>query len=117
MHDERIRHFNALAAADIFAHYNPKYQATAQRLTRCDLHGLHVDEARQYAHNHLEACRAVGVEKTMLIVGKGGHSQQGAARIKPAILDMLVGRQGLVAGIHEKNDGCIVVDFTPANVH
>ena len=65
----------------------------------------------EYSKNHLVNCRAVGTIKTMLIVGRGSHSQQGGARIKPAIMAMLSETGGIVAGVHEKNEGCIVVEF------
>ncbi|KAL5531394.1 hypothetical protein ACEPAG_4271 [Sanghuangporus baumii] len=106
LHDENARRYNALAAEEVFNSNNPRRQSS-----RCDLHGLHVDEALQYARNHLVACRASGTDKTMLIVGRGSHSQQGGARIKPAIMAMLSETGGIVAGVHEKNEGCIVVEF------
>lgn len=82
-----------------------------QRLQRCDLHGLHVDEALKYAQDHLVRCQEARIEKTMLVVGKGSHSQTGAARIRPAMLDMLRSTRGIVHGMHEKNEGCITVEF------
>ncbi|EJD07317.1 uncharacterized protein FOMMEDRAFT_16017 [Fomitiporia mediterranea MF3/22] len=109
-HDENARRYNALAAQEIFSANNPQY-FTARRLSKCDLHGLHVEEAMAYARDHLVACRAARADKTMLIVGRGSHSQQGGSRIRPAILSMLSGTGGIVAGVHEKNEGCIVVDF------
>ena len=109
LHDENARRYNAAAAQEIFNANNPRYYEGRQ-LTRCDLHGLHVEEAMAYAKDHLVRCRRSGTDKTMLIVGKGSHSQ-GTARIKPAILEMLMGTGGIVAGLHEKNEGCIVVEF------
>ncbi|KAH8116511.1 hypothetical protein DFH11DRAFT_1506004, partial [Phellopilus nigrolimitatus] len=113
VHEERSREYNALAAAEIFAFYNRGGSSSSSgKLSRCDLHGLHVDEAMKYAQNHLITCRNAGVDKTMLIVGKGSHSQAGGARIKPAIMQMMAGTRGVIAGVHEKNEGCIVVEFT-----
>ncbi|OCB91736.1 hypothetical protein A7U60_g993 [Sanghuangporus baumii] len=106
LHDENARRYNALAAEEVFNSNNSRRQSS-----RCDLHGLHVDEALQYARNHLVACRASGTDKTMLIVGRGSHSHQGSARIKPAIMAMLSETGGIVADVHEKNEGCIVVEF------
>ena len=81
------------------------------RLQRCDLHGLHVDEALQFAEAHLVRCREARIDKTMLVVGRGSHSQSGTARIRPAMLHMLSSTGGIVHGVHEKNEGCIMVDF------
>ena len=116
MHDENVRRYNTMAAAEIFRLNNPRYHTT-QRFSRCDLHGLHIEEARQYAESHIKICYQAGVEKTMLIVGKGSHSQRGSARIKPAILEMLRGRPGILAGTHEKNEGCIVIEFIRHHHH
>ena len=69
-------------------------------------------ESLEYARQHLIACRSAGVDKTMLIVGKGSHSQPGGPRIGPAISDMLRGIAGIVADAHENNSGAIVVEFT-----
>ncbi|THG99662.1 hypothetical protein EW145_g7221 [Phellinidium pouzarii] len=111
VHDEKIRQYNAQAAQEIFASNNPRSSSSTRQLTRCDLHGLHIEEALQYAQNHLVNCRSAAVEKTMLIVGRGAHSQGGGARIKPAILQMMEGTGGVIASVHEKNEGCIVVEF------
>ena len=81
------------------------------RLQRCDLHGLFVEEAVKYAEDHLVRCREAMIDKTMIVVGKGSHSSTGSARIKPAIMNMLSSTRGLVHGVHEKNDGCITVEF------
>ena len=69
-------------------------------------------ESLEYARQHLIACRSAGVDKTMLIVGKGSHSQPGGPRIGPAISNMLRGIAGIVADAHENNSGAIVVEFT-----
>ncbi|KAI5120268.1 hypothetical protein M0805_004604 [Coniferiporia weirii] len=114
LHEGRAKQYNAQAAAEIFQCYNPRYysaSSTSPPFSRCDLHGLHVEEALQYAREHLTRCRQAGVEKTMLIVGKGSHSQAGGARIKPAIMQMMANTGGVIAALHEKNEGCIVVEF------
>ncbi|KAH8117721.1 hypothetical protein DFH11DRAFT_1504104 [Phellopilus nigrolimitatus] len=112
VHEERSREYNALAAAEIFAFYNHKGSSSLENFSRCDLHGLHVDEAMKYAQNHLITCRNAGVDKTMLIVGEGSQSQAGGARIKPAIMQMVTGARGVIACVDEKDEGCIVVELT-----
>ncbi|KAI5120269.1 hypothetical protein M0805_004605 [Coniferiporia weirii] len=112
-HDKKAKQFNAHAAADIFAHQNPDYNSgfTSPLYLQCDLHGLYVEEALQYALDHLSRCRKAGVKNTMLIVGKGSHSQEGGAKIRPAIMQMLGDVCDVVATLHETNEGRIVVEF------
>ena len=110
MHEANQKRYNDLAAAEIFASNNPRY--SMGRLQRCDLHGLHVKEALQYAEDHLVRCRQAVIDKTMLVVGKGAHSSSGA-QLRPAIMSMLASTGGVVHGVHEKNinEGCIMVEF------
>ncbi|KAI5120271.1 hypothetical protein M0805_004607 [Coniferiporia weirii] len=115
-YDKNVKRYNALAATEIFAYYNPGYSSisTSPPLVRCDLHGLHVEEALEYARDHLVRCHEIGLAKTMLIVGVGNHSRGGVAKIKPAVIQMLKNRHDLTANVHETNGGCIIVEFSKA---
>ena len=107
-HAEIVKNYRALAAQEIFNANNPRYHE--RRPTRCDLHGLHIKEAKEYTREHLIRCRTSGLDKTMIVVGRGSHSE-GAAILKPAIFKMLNDMRDVVAAPHEKNEGCIVVEL------
>ncbi|KAI5120270.1 hypothetical protein M0805_004606 [Coniferiporia weirii] len=114
LHDGKVKRYNAQAAAAFFAYHNPGYSSSftfLPKLKRCDLHGLYVEEALQYARDHLVRCRETGLEITTFIVGKGTHSQEGCAKIKPAIVQMLENMRGLRSTLHEINGGRIIVEF------
>jgi DNA-nicking Smr family endonuclease len=106
---------NAKAAAEIFAHYNPRLAAgrrapPREALAQVDLHGLYVAEALARASDHVGACRRAGVPRTVLITGRGNRSAGGLAKIKPAVEEWLR-RERLVAYADVPNAGCITVDI------
>ena len=82
--------------------------ATAMNLARVDLHGLFVAEAEQRVHRHLELCEKVGVARTVIITGKGLHSRDGVAKLRPAVEKLLRDVEGwrVVVG---KNAGAFEV--------
>lgn len=55
-----------------------------------DLHGLYVREAIERTDQALEQAKRRGDSEVHLIVGKGLHSQGGAAKLKPAIQDLIL---------------------------
>ncbi|KAI5780933.1 hypothetical protein EDC01DRAFT_620111 [Geopyxis carbonaria] len=62
-------------------------------LRRCDLHGLLVKEAVGRVEAHLRTCRERGVERTLIITGRGLHSDGGVAKVKPEVETWLRGQR------------------------
>lgn len=54
-----------------------------------DLHGLYVKEAITQTDRALQQAQARGDTELHLIVGKGLHSKNGAAKLKPAIEELI----------------------------
>lgn len=54
-----------------------------------DLHGLYVKEAITFTERALQQARTRGDGEIHLIVGKGLHSKNGAAKLKPAIAELI----------------------------
>ncbi|KAG1816054.1 uncharacterized protein BJ212DRAFT_208369 [Suillus subaureus] len=78
-----------------------------------DLHGLFVPEAKIYFGNAVRGARDCGELSLHVIVGRGNHSENNIARIKPAIQEY--GRSlGLDVGVDPFNNGCLVVSLDPS---
>ncbi|KAH9952986.1 hypothetical protein BC827DRAFT_1147347, partial [Russula dissimulans] len=75
-----------------------------------DLHGLYVKEAIAHANKSIAEARARGDKEIRLIVGKGNHSENHMAKIKPAIEDP-VQEHNLSAAIDPHNSGVLVVQL------
>ncbi|KAJ7594784.1 cytoplasmic protein [Mycena floridula] len=73
-----------------------------------DLHGLYVREAIAHTDAALQEAKQRGDSEVRLIVGKGLHSQGGAAKIKPAIEELMQKHQ-LVANLDPHNSGVLIV--------
>jgi len=75
-----------------------------------DLHGLHVEEALGYAKLELDTeSGALGDDKVVrFIVGKGLHTKDGKAKIRPA-LENLCETRGFKHHLDPKNAGILVV--------
>ena len=103
----RMDALNARAAAAAFDMNNA---GRGRPPGEVDLHGLHVREAVAAADAALEAARARGERRVVLIVGRGVHSRDGVARLKPALIGELGRKHGRVtAGV--PNDGCLLVEL------
>lgn len=110
---ERDR-WNEKAALAYFALANPMYNMTeSTTLQVCDLHGLTIAEAIQKAKEHVRACRRLHLKETVLITGKGLHSQNGRARLKPA-LEQFCREESIGATIDPRNEGRITLSLEPA---
>lgn len=126
---------NALAAAAIFAYHNPRYLAPASSspfsfiaslfsatssprtaLNRIDLHGLRVNEAVDKVREHLALCRQHGVEKTTIITGKGLHSVDGVAKIRPVVEQLLQESRVRVLKQGRENEGAFVIELVKDEV-
>jgi len=73
-----------------------------------DLHRLYVKEALAYTDQAIQQAKQRGDSEVRLIVGKGLHSAGGAAKIKPAIEELMQSNQ-LVAEIDPDNAGVLIV--------
>ena len=73
---------------------------------------MHIEEVRQYAESHIKICHEAGVWKTILFLG-----DPTLTRGREAVLEMLRGRPGILAGIHEEYKGCVVVEFLRRHTH
>lgn len=73
-----------------------------------DLHGLYVKEAVMYVDRTIKEARQRGDRRVHFIVGKGLHSADGTAKLKPAI-EEYVQKQQLVAETDPRNYGVLVV--------
>ncbi|KAG8863449.1 hypothetical protein FRB96_008189 [Tulasnella sp. 330] len=87
------------------------FQANNQdsRPDELDLHGLYVKEAIQKTEQAIIEAQNRGDTQIRIIVGKGLHSQ-GAAKLKPAIEDLMVKYQ-LVAALDPQNAGVLIVSL------
>ncbi|KAF8540362.1 Smr domain-containing protein [Trichophaea hybrida] len=108
---------HALAAEKIFATNNPtnplltpKKQRTAG-LKSVDLHGLLVAEALAKVEQHVAACREHGVLRTLIITGRGLHSQGGVARVRPEVEAWLRERSSEVRVLQGRNEGAFNVEL------
>lgn len=75
-----------------------------------DLHGLYVKEAIAKTESAVQAAQNRGDSQIRIIVGKGLHSQGQAAKLKPAIEELMVKYQ-LNAHIDPQNAGVLVVQL------
>jgi hypothetical protein len=134
-----VERFNALAAELIFTNLNPEYPvdgggsaksvawigwlfgdgASGEKesekgtagLAKIDLHGLYVTEAIERVNRHLEKCRDAGVETTIIITGRGLHSQGGVAKIKPEVEKWLQERVAKYRVLPRDNEGAFTVEL------
>ncbi|PIL34161.1 hypothetical protein GSI_03872 [Ganoderma sinense ZZ0214-1] len=75
-----------------------------------DLHGLYVKEAIRFTDKSIAEARARGDSQIRFIVGKGLHSANHVAKLKPAI-EELMQKHGLVAELDEHNAGVLIVSL------
>jgi DNA-nicking Smr family endonuclease len=109
--EQRARLADGEAAARIF-----ERKQLGLRSDEVDLHGLHVEEAKE----HL-AARLAGERGGHLVViyGQGHHSKDHRAHLKPAVLALLAGRglavrEGWHGGLGHANEGVCTVALTHA---
>lgn len=108
-----MENYNALAASEIFTFHNPLYSEDPQiGLLNIDLHGLRVSESLAYLEKHLVLCRRNGIWQTTIVTGKGLHSIDGQAKIKPQVEKIL--HEKRVRVVEEEgmgNSGAFVVEL------
>lgn len=79
-----------------------------RELNEIDLHGQFVKEALSITEARIHECRAKGYKELIIIVGKGLHSIDGIAKIKPAIIELLQ-KENLSTKVGQPNPGCVTV--------
>lgn len=75
-----------------------------------DLHGLYVKEASQKVEEAIQHCQQAGENDLTIIVGKGLHSPNQIAKLKPAIIE-LVKKYNVSCQPNIPNPGCLYVEF------
>jgi len=104
-HQRKMEDFNREASDWIFRENN-KDSAPGE----IDLHGLYVKEAITRADEAISQAKREGKSDLRLIVGKGLHSKGGAAKIKPAIEDLMQ-KHRLKAELDPQNSGVLVIEI------
>ncbi|KAI5074844.1 hypothetical protein GOP47_0010805 [Adiantum capillus-veneris] len=86
-----------------------KHNATRD-VGELDLHGLFVKEAIEKVEQRIALCKEMGRKDLVVIVGKGNHSRDGNAILKP-IVEKFIQKYSLSVTVGKPNDGCIYVEF------
>ncbi|KZT10606.1 Smr-domain-containing protein [Laetiporus sulphureus 93-53] len=105
-HLREMERLNAQASEWIFNENNKDREPG-----EVDLHGLYVKEAITFTERAINDARRCESNKIHLIVGKGLHSSDGVAKLKPAIEELLR-KQGLVAELDQNNSGVLIVNLS-----
>ncbi|KAI8394196.1 uncharacterized protein BYT42DRAFT_553673 [Radiomyces spectabilis] len=104
-HDDRMKQYNQQAADRVFEQKNQDRPSN-----EIDLHGLYVSEASQKVEEAIRRCQSEGQDHLVIIVGKGLHSPNHIAKLKPAIID-LVKKYNVNCQPNIPNPGCLYVEF------
>jgi hypothetical protein len=129
-HGAEQTRLHALAAEKIFAENNPLNPSLAPKkqrsffsgwfsgggdeaggLKRVDLHGLFVAEALARVEQHVAACKEHRVLRTLIITGRGLHSQGGIARVRPEVEAWLRERSNEMRVLQGRNEGAFDVEL------
>lgn len=101
-----------MAGQRIFRAVNERQNAN--RFT-IDLHGLHVREAVDTVQQHLKIIRALNKMGTkaclVAIVGRGLHSQDGEARLKPSVCELLDAQPDVWYAVSALNPGALEIQL------
>ncbi|KAG6813326.1 hypothetical protein H0H92_012139 [Tricholoma furcatifolium] len=108
-HQRQMELLNKQAADWIFIENNKD-----SKPGEVDLHGLYVKEAISRTDEAIEAAKLKGASELRLIVGKGLHSKDGTAKIKPAI-EELMQKHSLRAELDPYNAGVLIVHINSGN--
>lgn len=103
--------YNRQAAAYVFRENN-----TDSAQDEIDLHGLYVKEAEYFLQVRIVQFVKTHQNHLNVIVGKGLHSKNGVAKIKPAVDDMCRDA-GLNHHIDSHNSGVLVINLQNVNLN
>lgn len=106
---EQAEDYNKRAAEYVFVQNNADSEAD-----EIDLHGLYVKEAKWILQKRISEAMRQNQRQLKVIVGKGKHSQNGVAKLKPAI-DEMCSESGLRHHIDQHNTGVMVIDLSTAS--
>ncbi|KAF7315389.1 Smr domain-containing protein [Mycena indigotica] len=73
-----------------------------------DVHGLFIPEAVKIVETALHEALKAGRSEIKVIVGKGKHSKDGKAKLRPAIMEEME-KQGIVCRVQDNNTGMLVL--------
>jgi len=104
LHDQAAKTYNQQAAEFVFRANNSRCAGD-----EIDLHGLYVEEAAQIFETRVQACQQRNEDHLHVIVGKGIHSQNHMAKLKPEIEKLC--QQQQFKYFVEENEGRILVKF------
>ncbi|KAK0477563.1 hypothetical protein IW261DRAFT_1338373, partial [Armillaria novae-zelandiae] len=99
IHRQNMQQLNKEASNWIYLGQNPG---------EIDLHGLYVREAITCTDAAIEEAKRRGDSEIRLIVGKGLHSEDGEAKVRPAIKGLMCKYQ-LAAEFDPSNSGVLIV--------
>ncbi|ODQ82862.1 hypothetical protein BABINDRAFT_159360 [Babjeviella inositovora NRRL Y-12698] len=99
--------FNGQAAEYVFRENNADSSSN-----EIDLHGLYVKEAVYILRKRIDWASQHNQSQLRVIVGKGLHSANGVAKIKPAV-EELCEQSNLKHYIDHKNAGVLVIELDP----
>ncbi|PWN34991.1 DUF1771-domain-containing protein [Meira miltonrushii] len=102
-HKRKMEQLNG-EAADWIYHANNEDSGPNE----VDLHGLYTQEAIQKTEEAIRQAQGKGMPELRVIVGKGIHSKDHVAHIKPAI-EKLMKDYGIAAELDPKNAGVLLV--------
>ena len=106
-HDRLLKEADKKAADAVFKAKNAKVGED-----EIDLHGLQVKEALERTEARLTQCMEQGKDHLVIIVGRGSHSVDGIAKIKPAVQNLLKKYAGqFTVELDTPNAGCVTVRF------
>jgi len=105
MHKQNMERLNTEARMWIFAANNADSPPDT-----LDLHGLYVKEALAKTEEAVQKAQAQAFPQLKLIVGKGIHSRDHVAHIKPAVEDLLR-KYNLDAHVDKHNAGIVIVNL------
>jgi len=106
-YDQEMDECNRKAANLIFKLNNSDKNLPIHEI---DLHGLFVEESKNFVEERIKLCKQKNVDALIIIVGRGNHSADKIPKIKPAI-EELVRAHNIESKINEPNPGCITLLF------
>lgn len=107
---EEAEGYNIQAAEYVFVANNADSKSY-----EIDLHGLYVKEAKWILQRRVAGAVKSGESELHVIVGKGLHSSNGIAKLKPAIQE-LCDEANLNDHIDPKNNGLLIIDLKGARI-
>ncbi|CAI2192464.1 8004_t:CDS:2 [Funneliformis geosporum] len=104
-HGKKMEQYNSKAAEVIFNENNKNRPPN-----ELDLHGLYVKEALLKTELKIQYCKAKNIDNLTIIVGRGKHSSNGVAKLKPAIAELMEKYQ-FHCILDKPTVGCLYVEF------